>query len=223
MATSRITLQAAIFNIVYLNNSNPSSCQSSTILQFVFGYLAYTLASLLIMFRVFTVWNKSIGVMIFMALVWFTNVSVFIQALTRIHSEWVPLAFSCSTTGLKNNKSAVIAMLSTDVILLLFLIIGVFRTYDRGGSVRDLVGLLWKQGIISLAFATAVAVPSVVFTSLDLNDAFNMMLIFPSLIMMSIIASRMYSSAAESVSITSIDNTADLNTSSEKADSSLKC
>jgi hypothetical protein len=27
MATSRITLQAAIFNLAYLNNSSPSSCQ----------------------------------------------------------------------------------------------------------------------------------------------------------------------------------------------------
>ena len=36
-------------------------------------------------------------------------------------------------------------MLSTDVILLLFMIIGVFRTRDRGGSTRDLVRLLWNQ------------------------------------------------------------------------------
>lgn len=168
--------------------------------------------------------------MVLMAFIWWTNVSVFIQAITRIHSEWVPVALSCSTTDLKNNKSAVIAMLSTDVILLLFMIIGVFRIRDRSGSIRDLGRLLWKEGVISLIVVTIVAVPAVVFTSLNLNDAFNMMFIMPSLIITSIIASRMYSTASESgttttttSATTSNDNTQDSVTSSEKVDGSLEC
>jgi len=60
--------------------------------------------------------------------------------------------------------------------------------------------LLWKQGIIWFLIATAAGALATVFLLLDLNDVWSIMFQFPSVISVSIAATRMYRSLTDCVS-----------------------
>ncbi|KAN0118624.1 hypothetical protein V8E52_005047 [Russula decolorans] len=91
-----------------------------------------------------------------------------------------------------------IAVLITDVILLLIVLIGLLRLHGSGGSFA-LGRLLWKQGVIWLLIATVAEVPPTVFIALNLNDSLNFMFASPSTIAMSIAATRIYRNLADFV------------------------
>jgi len=59
--------------------------------------------------------------------------------------------------------------------------------------------LLWKQGIAWFLLATVADVPTVVLICLDLNDPLSLISITPSLVMVSIAATRMYRSLVDFV------------------------
>jgi len=51
----------------------------------------------------------------------------------------------CSIANLEDNKLAVIAILISDVVLLVIMFIGLLRLRHRGGGRFGLGRLLWKQ------------------------------------------------------------------------------
>jgi len=166
--------------------------------------MIYSLSSFLIILRIIAIWNKNKVVVAFSAAVWVTTASIFIYGITKLRSERVPLGLTCSAPNAKSNKLAIIAMLVDDVILLLIMLLGLLRLRRRGGGRFVLGRLLWKQGVIYLFIATAAEVTPVVFVCLDLNDAFNLMFLMPTLITMSIVATRIYRSLSDFVHSTDI-------------------
>jgi len=202
-ATRLATLMAVIIDFVILDMTTPTNCQVWTTFQFTFGYMTYSLSSFLIILRIIAIWNNNKVIVAFSVAIWATTAAFFIQGTTKIRSEWVPLGpiFSCSPPNVKSNRLMIVAMLVNDIILLLIMLLGLFRL--RRGRF-DLGRLLWRQGVIYLFIATAVEVPPVVFIFLDLNDAFNLMFLMPSLVTMSIVATRIYRSLADFVHSTDI-------------------
>jgi len=97
----------------------------------------------------------------------------------------------------ESNKVSIITMFITDFILLVVMLVGLLRMGVLGPDTFALGSLLWKQGLIWLLLATTVEVLPVVFISLNLNDAFNEMFLMPSLVTMSIAATRMYRSLTD--------------------------
>jgi len=94
-------------------------------------------------------------------------------------------------------KLNAIVSLCTDVLLLLIMLIGLLRWRLKQGGTSSLTRFLWTQGLIWILLATIAYVPPIVFLSLNLNAAFDMMLQTPALITLSIAATRMYRSLVD--------------------------
>jgi len=194
-----ITLMAVIAGSVTSILAIPTHCKVWTIFQFGFGYMTFSLSSLLIILRIIAIWNKNKFVVAFAVAVWLTTNSFFIRGITQIRSEWSPDDLACGEPNTESNKLAITAMPVTDIALLLIMLIGLLRIRYRGGGKFSVGRLLWKQGVIYLLVATIAEIPPAVFILLDLNPVFNIMFLVPSLIAMSIAATRMYRSLADFV------------------------
>ncbi|KAH9964977.1 hypothetical protein BC827DRAFT_903995 [Russula dissimulans] len=193
------TLMGVIIEFATSIIAIPTNCKVWTKFQFGFGYMTFSLSSLLIILRIIAIWNKNKFVVAFAVAVWLTTTSFFIHGTTQIRSEWVPDNLACGEPNTESNKLAITAMPVTDIALLLIMLIGLLRIRYRGGGKFNLGRLLWKQGVIYLFVATIAEIPPAVFILLDLNPVSNLMFLIPSLITMSIAATRMYRSLADFV------------------------
>lgn len=191
------TLMAVILNFVAFDTTTPINCQALVTFQLAFAYLGLVTASLLIIFRMIAIWNKNRIVVGTAIIVWVTNVSVIILGIVRTRSAWDPVLEDCIVLNTEKTKPSIIVTLITDIFLLLIVLIGLLRLlHDSGGSFA-LGRLLWKQGVIWLLIATVAEVPPTVFITLNLNASFNLMFQLPSVIAMSIAATRIYRNLAD--------------------------
>ncbi|KAI0298459.1 hypothetical protein B0F90DRAFT_1669045 [Multifurca ochricompacta] len=185
------TLVAVVLNMLGFDSKTPLNCQVWAVFELIFAYLAFGAASLLIVLRI-----NRIAVAI-AAGAWLTNIGFLIHGITQIRSTWVPVQNVCGVLNIQSSKNNIIATLVTDIVLLITMLVGLLRIRRRGGSLLGLGRLLWKQGLIWLLVATAAEVTPTVFIALNLNDPLNLMFQTPSLITMSIAATRMYRSLAD--------------------------
>jgi hypothetical protein len=80
------------------------------------------------------------------------------------------------------------------------MLVGLLKLRRRDGGTFGLVRLLWKQGVIWLALATAAEIPPVVLIILDVNNQLNNIFETPTLITLTIAATRMHRSLVDFVS-----------------------
>jgi hypothetical protein len=179
------------------------------VFNFIFAYLGFASASLLVAIRTIAIWNKNKIVIAFAAIVWLVNVSFLSEGIARIRAGWDPDQGFCVVLNVESNQPTMIVMLITDVVLLLTMFVGLLRLRRRGGGTFELGRLLWKQGVIWLLLGTATELTPVLFISLYLTDAVNIMFLMPSLLTMSIAATRMYRALADFSSSTEISNVSD--------------
>jgi len=166
------------------------------------------LSSLLIMLRIIAIWKDKLVVALVLA-VWLADASILIHGVTQIHAKWVPLSLACGPPNTQSTKLAITTMPVTDITLLVIMLVGLLRLRHRGGGKFNLGRLLWKQGVIYLLVATIAEIPPVVSIYLDLNPAFDLMFLTPSLITMSIAATRMYRSLSDFGFSVDIGNSSD--------------
>jgi len=202
------TLVAAILNLVGLDAISPINCQLWAVFNFIFAYLGFACSSLLVVIRAIAIWNKNKIVVALAAIVWLVNVSFLSEGIARIRAGWDPDQGFCVVSNVESNQPTMIVMLITDVVLLLTMFVGLLRLRRRGGGTFELGRLLWKQGVIWLLLGTATELTPVLFISLYLTDALNIMFLMPSLLTMSIAATRMYRALAD-FSSTEITNVSD--------------
>jgi len=176
----------------------------------IFAYTTFASSSLLMVLRVIAIWNINKVIMALASILWGVNVSLLIHGIIQLRSTWVAAQNSCSLPNAESNIATIISMFITDFLLLVTMLIGLLRMRHGGGGTLALGRLLWTQGVIWLSLATAAELPPLVFICLNLNDAFNLVFMMPSLITMSIAATRMYRSLADffshDVSVTGSDN-----------------
>jgi len=130
--------------------------------------------------------------------VWGTNASLLLVGVAGIRASWSPAENNCITRNVDSIKLYSISLLSTDVVLLLIALVGLFRL--RGHGTFSLGRLLWKQGIVWLFLAIIAEVPPVLFLNLNLNDSLSIMFQFPGLIVLAIAATRVYRSLTDFIS-----------------------
>ncbi|KAH9964987.1 hypothetical protein BC827DRAFT_1153903 [Russula dissimulans] len=197
-------LVAVIINLVTFVMVTTINCQVWTIFQYTFGYMTFSSSSLLIILRMYRAGFSGI-------------------IHPQIRGEGGPHSVACGLPAIRKNKSAIIAMLVADIALLLIMLIGLLRIRHSGGGRFDLGRLLWKQGVIYLLVATIAEITPVVSICLDLNGDLlflwldmseNMiftilMFLMPSLITMSIAATRMHRSLADFIFSADIGNGVD--------------
>jgi len=168
----------------------------------VFGYLGIATASLLIVVRIVAIWNKNKIAIAIATSLWVTNVAVIIQGIARLRAEWNAFLPGCIVFNSHSSKLNIIVTLIVDVMLLLAVLVGLLRWRSDGLGMFGIARLLWKQGVIWLLLATAAEVPPTVLIVLNLNDPLNLMFQLPSVITMSIAATRMHRSLTDFVSNT---------------------
>ncbi|KAI0063374.1 hypothetical protein BV25DRAFT_1802135, partial [Artomyces pyxidatus] len=187
------TLTAVIVNLIGFNVTSRINCQAWITSELVFAYIAFAAASLLIVLRIAAIWNRNRYAMALAAAIWLTNVGFLIHALTTsARSVWVPASGSCAVLHSNNSRNNIAVTLTTDVVLLSTMLAGLLIVRKDGAASFGIWRMLYKQGLIWLLLATIAEVPPVVFTSLNLNDAWNLMFQTPALIVMTIAATRMY-------------------------------
>jgi len=125
------------------------------------------------------------------------NVLFTIQSITRTRSEWSPLENICKATNLELLKDNILVTLSADIVLFLTMLIGLLSKHLYERSAYGLGHLLWKQGLIWFFIATISEVLPAVFFCLNLNNAFNYMFMTPSVITLTIAATRIHRSLTE--------------------------
>jgi len=147
------------------------------------------------------------------------DVALFINGTVRIRSTWSPEANSCARLNLESTKPALIGSLITDVVLLLIMLSGVLRLRLEAVGAFDLGHILWKQGLNWLLLATVAEVPPLVLMYLDLNEPTSLIFRTPSIIIMSIAATRMYRSL---IDFASSDSSGDVPRENEHTVSELR-
>ncbi|KAN0125627.1 hypothetical protein V8E52_000834 [Russula decolorans] len=162
-STTRIfTLIAVILSLVGVDDTVQYNCEVKTVFLLFFGYLAIASASLLIVLRILAIWNKKKIIIAIAAGAW--GISVIFQ----------------------------IQSVATDVILLLIMFFGLLRLGFHERGVFGLGRLLWKQGVIWVLVATIAEVIPAVFLCVNLNYPINYMFLPPSMVSISIAATRIH-------------------------------
>jgi len=188
------TLLSIVLNIVGSDSTTRLYCQVWMTFIAFFTYTAFASASLLIALRIIAVWNMAKIPLVITMGVWVADVGFLISGTIRIRSAWSHEANFCVPLNLASTKPAVISSLVTDVLLLLIMIGGVFRLRLEAAGAFDLGYILWKQGLIWLFLATVSEVPPSVLMCLNLNEPMSLLFQTPSMVIMSIAATRMYRS-----------------------------
>ncbi|KAI9459951.1 hypothetical protein F5148DRAFT_1218000 [Russula earlei] len=156
-----------IVNMIGFDSSRPINCQ-------IFAYTAAATAfgqKLIVSAIVLGIWvayvgtlihGKSLAQMINHSYIWFA---------VRYAHVWSPLTNACDVLNSADSKLAIIIALSTDLVLLLIILIGLLRWR-------------FKKGLIWLLLATVAYVPAVMFQT-------------PALVTVTIAATRMYRSLSD--------------------------
>ncbi|KAH9956525.1 hypothetical protein BC827DRAFT_752812 [Russula dissimulans] len=195
-------LMGVILSLVGDDVTAPYNCEIENIFQFGFGYLAVASASLLMVLRIIAIWNKNRIITAVVITVWMINVLFLIYGITQIRATWTPDESTCSVLNIESNKSNVIVTFSTDIVLLVIMLIGLLRLGFHERSTFGGIGhLLWRQGLIWLLIATLAEVPPAVFICLNLNDPYNFMFTITSMVSMSIAATRTHRQLADFLSV----------------------
>ncbi|KAH9034467.1 hypothetical protein EDB85DRAFT_2289062 [Lactarius pseudohatsudake] len=177
--------------------SSPINCHLWIIFELIFAYSAFAAASLLIVLRIFAIWDDNKTAVSIAMSAWLTNVAFLIHDITKLRATWVPVPGVCAVLNIESSRNTVILTLVTDVILCLTMLVGLLRLRQNGTTMVALWNFLWRQGLIWVFLATVVQIVPTVFISLNLNDPFDLMFQTPSLIVMSIAATRMYRSLTD--------------------------
>jgi len=169
------------------------------VLSAIFAAVTFASSALLFALRAIVIWNKNKGIIAAATIVCGVNILFLIQGVLGIHSSWAaaPASGTCNIPDVEVNMATIISMFITDFFLLVIMLVGLLRMHHRSASSLALGSLLWKEGFIWLFLSTSVVLLPVVFICLDLNNAFDIMFLMPSLITMSIAATRMYRSLAD--------------------------
>ncbi|KAH9984322.1 hypothetical protein BJV74DRAFT_587430 [Russula compacta] len=208
--TRLAALAAVILNFVGADVTTPYDCQAWIIFGLLSGYLAFATASLLVVLRIIAIWNKDKVIVAVATTVWTTNVIGMIVGIVRIRSAWEPTQRVCYTLNMESQKFNIVISLANDIALLLIMVVGLLRLRYHSDGAFKLGRLLWKQGVMWLLIATAVEVPPTILIILNLNEPLTTMFQPPTVLAMSIAATRMYRALSdfipESMEISQVGN-----------------
>ncbi|KAH9979636.1 hypothetical protein BJV74DRAFT_125419 [Russula compacta] len=191
--TRGATLVAVISYLYDLNVKTRINCQAFVIFEMVFVYLALATASSLIVLRIKVIWDGNSVMPMIAACIWVINGAFLILGITRLRSEWVPAGGGgCDTYNIQTTKVTIIVAFISDILLLIIMLVGLFRSNYHRSDAFGWGRLLWKQGVVWLSLAIIAGILPTVFVCLDLNAPLSVIFQMPWLVTMSIAATRMH-------------------------------
>ncbi|GBE80634.1 hypothetical protein BKA93DRAFT_829063 [Sparassis latifolia] len=183
------TLAAIICNLVDFNVTTEIDCMVIYRLILSFGYLSLALSSSLIVLRAIAIWHWNVFVVIIVLAVYLLNVGFLIYGIVDSPvAMWDAQSVACLLTDSVKSRANICVTLSSDVTLLLVMLVGIFRSKGGGGLWK----VIYHQGVVWLVIATLFYIPPVALIGLNLNDPMNLMLQTPTYVVMAICATRMH-------------------------------
>jgi len=190
-------LSDVILHLTNLDTTGGIDCQAWAVMEFLSGYFGFLSAACLIILRIYALWErKKIVLAVALAALLSSAVS-FVYNVATLHAYRI--ATYCDIYHLLHTRVTIYTSFITDLVLLSLMLFGVLRWKEAriGGIWR----IMYTQGIVYVLVATLADVPTVTFLSLNLNDPMNEMFTFPSLIILSIGAARMYRGLVDSATL----------------------
>ncbi|KAI0261671.1 hypothetical protein BC834DRAFT_972606 [Gloeopeniophorella convolvens] len=181
------TLLNVVLNLVAFNVTKPINCQLWLHAEFIFAYVAFALASLLMVLRIVAIWNDNKWVIAASLGAWLLNIAFLIRSIVITSASWESSVSTCALDNSQKSRDNTTVTFCTDVFLLIVMLAGLMRQRDH-----YLGRLLFNQGLIWLFMATISEIPPFVLLFLNLNDPWNLMFQTSSLLSMTIAATRMY-------------------------------
>jgi len=194
-------LLGVISCIVIMDVTTPINCQLWTLFSVFLFCLSATASSLLIVFRIVAIWNRNKVVLALATMIMSANVAFHLQNVIRIRSVWVPAQLTCATDKTDPTLLAFIPAMTSDIVLLLFVLAGLLVMRRRGGATFGLTRVLWQQGVIWLILGCVAEIPPLVLTFLHFNDPLHALFETPGVIIMTIAATRMHRSLVNYASL----------------------
>ncbi|KAF8492837.1 hypothetical protein F5888DRAFT_880217 [Russula emetica] len=193
-SVSRLCCLAIVINcIINFSLTSEINCQAWVTIGWTISAVGcYGLSSILIMLRIFAIWDRNKVIIAISATIWVINLGFQLAGIVKIRAVWVPSTNSCAMTNVETCRGFYITLLATDVILLSIMLAGLIRLRLRSRAFLDIAAILWKQGVIWLLIATAAELPQVLLLYMDVNEAYNFLFLLPASITIVIAATRTY-------------------------------
>ncbi|KAH8985473.1 hypothetical protein EDB92DRAFT_2116724 [Lactarius akahatsu] len=172
---------------------NQVNCQAFVIFVFLFSHLSLACAEALIVMRIAAIWGLNKIAISIASAAWLADVGTLIHGVVVLHGTWsrdLPVG-ACIITNTLETRTNIIVSFVTDLVLLALMLTGLLR-WENARRKGGIWWLLFTQGLAWMIIVTIAEAPITVFILLNLNDPMNLMFQLPSLVAMTIGASRVY-------------------------------
>ncbi|KAI0252528.1 hypothetical protein BJV78DRAFT_1124671 [Lactifluus subvellereus] len=147
------TLLCVVINLIGYNTRNRIDCQVLMVPVVIAAYTAFALGSFFMILRIIAIWGAHKWVLAVSVGVWLINIAFMIR------TYWEPTILTCVLDDSRKSLANTTTTFCTEFFLLLVMIIGLVRQRDH-----NIGRLLFRQGLVWLAVATAAEVPPFVGT-----------------------------------------------------------
>jgi len=190
-------LLSIILFFVTFDVTTPINCQLWMLFSILFLCLSSITASLLIVIRTIAIWNRNKVAVALAMIVLGISIGFHIQNLVLVRFKWISSEQSCQPARDDAGGLGFIPSTVADMVLLLIIFASLFVLRRNGGGTFGLTGLLWRQGVVWLVLGSAIEIPTLVFSLVHLNDQLHSLFEVPSLVVMTIAATRMHRSLVD--------------------------
>ncbi|KAH9041780.1 hypothetical protein EDB85DRAFT_1382213 [Lactarius pseudohatsudake] len=159
----------------------------------LFSHLSLACAEALIVMRIAAIWGLNKIAISIASAAWLADAGTLIHGVVVLHGTWsrdLPVG-ACVITNTVETRTNIIVSFVTDLVLLALMLTGLLR-WDNARRKGGIWWLLFTQGVAWMIIVTVAEAPITVLILLNLNDPMNLMFQLPSLVAMTIGASRVY-------------------------------
>lgn len=166
------------------------NCQLYVVFAYLLTYLGFLFASSLIVLRIVAIWERDKIAMTIAGCTWLSNFVMCIYCVATVRAVWIAPLRICGISDVLKVRFSIISIISSEVVLLALVIVGLLRWRNRGKG--GLWKLLFTQGLAWVVVTLVAEIPPLVFILLNLNVMMDLITHLPALCMVSIAATRMY-------------------------------
>jgi len=151
----------------------------------------------LIVIRTIAIWNRNRVAVALAMTVWGISIGFHLHNIVWVRFKWISSEQACEPSRSGPSGLGFIPTVVADMALLLIVLAGLFVLRRNCGGTFGLARLIWRQGVIWLVLGSAIEISPLVFTLLHFYDRLGSLFEVPSLIVMTIAATRMHRSLVD--------------------------
>lgn len=158
------------------------NCQLYVVFAYLLTYLGFLFASSLIVLRIVAIWERDKIAMTIAGCTWLSNFVMCIYCVATVRAVWIAPLRICGISDVLKVRFSIISIISSEVVLLALVIVGLLRWRNRGKG--GLWKLLFTQGLAWVVVTLVAEIPPLVFILLNLNVMMDLITHLPAFISM---------------------------------------